>query len=58
MNKCEKVKRAKCGAACKHSEVLPSSYRKPKTMGKLVVEEEMRVYAEYSILKLGRVVEK
>lgn len=42
MNKCKRVKEAECGPGCKHTEVLPSSYRKPKTMGRLVVEEEMK----------------
>lgn len=42
MNKRKGVKEAERGAGCKHSEVLPSSYRKPKTMGRLVVDEEMK----------------
>lgn len=63
MNKSKRVKTAKCGASSKHTEVPPSSRRKLKTMGKFVVEEEMKnevlsEYVEYNIVRLGRLEEK
>lgn len=40
------------GAGSKHAEVRTSSYRKPKTMGKFVVEEETKACV-YSLRKRG-----
>lgn len=42
----EQVKKAECEAGCKQTLVHAHSYRKPKTMSKLAVEEERNKFMQ------------